>query len=75
MTVLNNMSPDMRGYINEMQSQIIFLSDRAGGLASALAKAEQELELKNGRIAALEAIEKRLEVELEKRKRDDEIEE
>lgn len=68
MSVFNQMSAEMRGYINEMQSQIVFLSDRAGGLASSLAKAEETVEMQKGRIAALEMSEKKLEEELERYK-------
>lgn len=74
MSVFNQMSAEMRGYINEMQSQIVFLSDRAGGLASSLAKAEETVELQKGRIAALEAKEKELGEELERRRKEDETE-
>jgi hypothetical protein len=54
MTTLNKLSPELRGYINELQEQLVFLSDRAAGLASKLAKANETVEMQKGRISALE---------------------
>lgn len=62
MPEFNKISPEMIGYISEMQAQVSFLSDRAAGLASQLALANETIELQKGRIDALEKQTKKSEV-------------
>lgn len=53
---MGNLSPELRGYIHELQSQVSMFSDRAAGLSGELAAARQQIEMLKGQIEGLKKV-------------------